>query len=445
MILDCFTFFNELDILELRLTLFDRVVDRFVVCEAPYTFRGDRKPLVFAEHRERFARWNDRIVHLVYDATPAANPWHNEWGQRAHLTTALIGLAPDDLVLIGDVDELPAPEHAASRPLPGRILAHRHVLAVGYVNRFTPVPWLGTKAVAYGDLGTRTLNDVRSLPAGESVDVIESGWHFSALGGAAVMSAKIRAYSHTETDIPYLNDAQRLAVHFESEIDARWVPLDDRFPAALHEPRWAPYVWAQPPPVADAAALMHAHGCYATVPADSAAVAALATEATASAWRQAGTARFGDAFAGVHASVAALAALPAGSWVVIDGLTGWPAAELGVLAERGIAAVAYARNARSFATVRAVMDGEAFPAGPAAGLPELEAHITGAAYRIVHRDDVMSSIFAPAVWEQSDPFDAVAGPFRFTNTTRRAMHHFSTYAYVFTLRPDGARAGGSPP
>ena len=67
---DCFTFFNELDLLEVRLNELDGVVDRFVLCESPYTFRGQPKPLVFQENRARFARFLPKIEHVVVDDLP---------------------------------------------------------------------------------------------------------------------------------------------------------------------------------------------------------------------------------------------------------------------------------------------------------------------------------------------------------------------------------------
>jgi hypothetical protein len=408
-IVDCFTFFNELDVLELRLSLLDTVVDRFVLCEAPVTFRGDPKPLYYAQNRDRFARWKDRIVHLVYDAAPDANPWQNEWRQRAHLTSALAQAEPDDLILIGDVDEIPAPELVAVRPGTGRVLAHRHLLAVGYLNRITRNRWIGTKAIECRDLVGRTLNDIRTLPLG--------------------------AFDHVETDIPYMRDARRLAIQFDSEADTSWVSLKDVFPALLDAARWARYVWPAPKFVPDEAEqLMHAHGCYASVPSDAAMVGAL-VRAARSLWQLAGEERFGGRFAGAYESLPELlAVLPPDGWAVIGEFGAWPASDVRALPVHGINAVAYASNARSFAVLKAVIEGGRFPAGPALGLPELEASIDSAPFRIEKRYDVMGSVFSPEVFEQSEPFDTIAGPFRFDSTTREAMHHFSVNAYVFQLR-----------
>ena len=307
------------------------------------------------------------------------------------------------------------------------------MLSVGYFNRIVE-RWIGTKAVERKDLGARTLNDIRTLPFGE-FDIVDSGWHFSALGGASVMAKKMHAYSHTEADIPYLNDERRLGVDFDSESNGRWVPLDDAFPPQLRAERWSEYVWAAPAyEPAQASGLMHAHGCFAYVPTAAVAVAALVREARP-VWQRAGEERFGAAFAGAHETVAGLlAAVPAGAWVVIGDLGLWSPFDLAALAAHGFDIVAYAANARSLAVLKMVIDGAHYPAGPARGLREIEAAIAAAGFRIERRDDVMGSFFAPRDLERSETFDIVAAPFGFAGTTSEAMHHFSAYAYVFRLR-----------
>jgi len=73
MIYDCFTFFNELDLLEIRLNVLKDVVDRFVLVEATQTFTGRPKPLYYKENAARFAAFADRIIHVVVDDFSAAD------------------------------------------------------------------------------------------------------------------------------------------------------------------------------------------------------------------------------------------------------------------------------------------------------------------------------------------------------------------------------------
>jgi beta-1,4-mannosyl-glycoprotein beta-1,4-N-acetylglucosaminyltransferase len=78
-VFDGFTFFNELDLLELRLNELAGHVDFFVLVEAPMTFQGKPKPLFYAENQARFAAFRDKIIHLVIDDMPAGDDaWARE-------------------------------------------------------------------------------------------------------------------------------------------------------------------------------------------------------------------------------------------------------------------------------------------------------------------------------------------------------------------------------
>ncbi len=70
MVYDCFQFFNELDILKIRLNVLAPIVDRFVISEATETFSGLKKPLYYEENKYLFAEFADKIIHVVVDDTP---------------------------------------------------------------------------------------------------------------------------------------------------------------------------------------------------------------------------------------------------------------------------------------------------------------------------------------------------------------------------------------
>jgi beta-1,4-mannosyl-glycoprotein beta-1,4-N-acetylglucosaminyltransferase len=443
MIVDCFTFSDEFELLELRLRVLDAVVDRFVLCEAPFTFRGAPKPLHAAAAGERFARWRDRLTVLTYAGPPSGDPWTNEWGQRDHLATALGTCAPGDLVLIGDCDEIPDPHLVARRPAAGGILVHRMLLAQGYLNRAAaagaPV-WNGTRAVAAGDVARYgSLSRVRTYD-GPDLERVDGGWHFTSLGGPDVMERKMRSYSHAELDVPYFRDRRRLECEYTLGSAAfGWVPLDDRFPRAVHDdPRWGRYAWA-PPPGPVPPGLDHAHGCFAYVPADATAVAVLADDAGP--WEAAGSERFGAAFAGAFAALADLPARGApGTWIVVDGLERRPAATLAALAGAGASVVAFAANARSLEVYRRVLDGRGgFPAGYAAGCAEYAAAIREAGLTLASTERIFSRKLAVPLATLT-VHDVVLESFAFPELTPDALHDFLSDAFVFVLTGNGARA-----
>ncbi|WP_291854910.1 N-acetylglucosaminyltransferase [Bradyrhizobium sp.] len=112
---DCFTFFNELDVLEIRLAELDPLVDRFVLVEATRTFMGSPKPLVFSECKARFAAYAHKITHVVVDDLPdSSNPWVRERAQRRAIMRGLQDARPDDRIIVSDVDEIPKPRRLAA-------------------------------------------------------------------------------------------------------------------------------------------------------------------------------------------------------------------------------------------------------------------------------------------------------------------------------------------
>lgn len=443
MIVDCFTFADEFDLLELRLRTLDAVVDRFVLCEAAFTFRGDPKPRHFAAAAERFAAWRDRIVVLDYPGPPSTDPWTNEWGQRDFLAAALSGCGPGDLVLIGDCDEIPDPRFAAQRPAAGGILVHRMLLAQGYVNRAAaqgaPV-WNGTRALAAADVARYGgLSAVRKY-AGPDLERVEGGWHFTSLGGPAVLERKMRAYSHAELDVPYFRDRRRLETEYaRSNAAFGWVPLDGRFPPPLRDdPRWSTYVWT-PPAGTAAPGLAHAHGCFAYVPAGAPAVAALAADSAA--WDEAGRERFGAAFTGAYAALEPLlATLRPGGWAVVDALERQPPETLAALAAAGAGVVAFAANARSLEVYRRVLDGSGgFPAGRAAGRSEYAAAIRAAGFTVWSAERIFSRKLAVPLATLT-VHDVVLDSFAFPELAPDALHDFLSDAFVFALMPPEDRA-----
>ena len=110
MIYDCFQFFNELDILKIRLHVLGPVVDRFVISEATETFSGLKKPLYYEENKAMFAEFEDKIIHVVVDDTPAGGTHERDTFQKNAVTRGLAGCTDDDIVIFSDLDEIPNPD-----------------------------------------------------------------------------------------------------------------------------------------------------------------------------------------------------------------------------------------------------------------------------------------------------------------------------------------------
>lgn len=205
MIYDCFQFFNELDILYLRMKIMDSIVDRFVVSEATTTFSGLPKPLYFQENREMFGEFEDKIIHVVVEDTPAGDTHERDTFQKNAVGRGLAEAKDEDIIIFSDLDEIPNPEkikeilphfqedkiyHFAQRlfycylnmeEVSGSLLS--------YAGEFPGVKkkqWIGSKMCRYRLLKEQNLQlgDLRFPQRKEcGIRVAEGGWHFGYMGG----------------------------------------------------------------------------------------------------------------------------------------------------------------------------------------------------------------------------------------------------------------------
>lgn len=205
MVYDCFQFFNELDILKIRLNVLNDVVDRFVVSEATETFSGIKKPLYYEENKEMFAEFADKIIHVVVEDTPEGGTHERDTFQKNAVTRGLAGCTDDDVIIFSDLDEIPNPEkireilgnfredriyHFAQRlfycylnmeEVSGNLLS--------YAGEFEGVErkkWIGTKMLSYKLLREQNLllGELRFPERKEiGIRVDDGGWHFGYMGG----------------------------------------------------------------------------------------------------------------------------------------------------------------------------------------------------------------------------------------------------------------------
>ncbi len=204
-IYDAFPSHDELDLLEMRLYELESIPNlKHILVEAKVTHQDRPKPLYYEENRERFAKWADRIIHVVADPLPTlaedADPWARELAQRTYIIRGLTDAQPDDILMQSDVDEIPHPLVVRNLRLPagsGYVAFQQrgHFWAVDWLY---PVPWMGTVAVRVGDSDLnmprmRSMrNLVKSLP--------NAGWHFSWLGGRERALHKVASFCHPEVE-----------------------------------------------------------------------------------------------------------------------------------------------------------------------------------------------------------------------------------------------------
>ncbi|MBL0181106.1 MAG: hypothetical protein IPP96_01985 [Chitinophagaceae bacterium] len=212
-VFDCFTFFNELELLEFRLKFLNDFVDFFVIAESNLTFNGKPKPYNYPKAKERFKKWEHKIIYipvqqntegLVFkndnNYNPVSAAWKLENGQRNALMQASKQMDDADLVLVSDLDEIPDPavlKKLNHSKLPAAFSLLFHYYYMNCQNTGESRWWNGCVAATarqFKEITPQGLRNNRDVYP----SVAAAGWHFSFLGGAEKISYKIRSYAHTE-------------------------------------------------------------------------------------------------------------------------------------------------------------------------------------------------------------------------------------------------------
>lgn len=225
---DCFTFFNELDLLELRLETLNDYVDYFVISESDTTYSGQPKDLYYLRNKERFSKFSHKIIHQVITDTPVRGQlfkyddgtkdmyyqlvinrleasrfyewqWIREFFEKESLIRPLTFAEKDDIIILSDVDEIVKPE-ALMRALENfnteKAYYFEQEVFYYYLNLQKNEPWKGSMAVSFRRLLTDSYNSMRSNKTG--IFVPNGGWHFTFQNGKEQIRKKLEAYSHQE-------------------------------------------------------------------------------------------------------------------------------------------------------------------------------------------------------------------------------------------------------
>lgn len=225
-VIDVFPFFNELDILEIRLNILDPYVDCFILSEATKTFSGLDKPLYYQENKDRFEKFNHKIIHnIVEDTTsPELHPYQRDVFQKDNIKKVVLeNASSDDAIIWSDVDEVPNPEAIAELEsyfeqdaifhfAQENCMGYLNLVEVGGIIRAMVTDWdyedrprwLGTKVFGKSILDKYTLSELRSKQENEkNYRIFPGGWHWSYVGSEGLsveerVLKKIECAAHSE-------------------------------------------------------------------------------------------------------------------------------------------------------------------------------------------------------------------------------------------------------
>jgi beta-1,4-mannosyl-glycoprotein beta-1,4-N-acetylglucosaminyltransferase len=215
MIIDIFPFFNELDVLELRLRVLENVVDKFIAVQAEETHSGLPKPIYFNPQDERWKQWSNRLETVILPKIPnAENRWVRENAPREAIPHIIKDVPNDEVILMSDVDEIPDPHLVKDY---SKIVRHHKWVGFStachyyYLNLRTQRPHrciMLVQAQRMRENGGQYFRDRHHKPR---VGPIKGGWHFSYLGGIDAIITKLSSFAHSEFDIESIKNSKYLA------------------------------------------------------------------------------------------------------------------------------------------------------------------------------------------------------------------------------------------
>lgn len=246
MIYDCFLFYNELDLLDIRLNTHSTFVDRFILLEATYTFTGQEKELFFenAKNNDAFKPFLHKIEHIIIDKklVDDPDPWAHEIALRKALGQGILNLKDDDIVIYSDADEIinPLISDSISHTYEHTRLEQRSYWY--YLNCLGSKMEMRSAAFLRGKDFVDVHEIRRPLPnhrlKGSPWDIPNvikgAGWHFTFMGGVECIKTKIAACSHQERNQKKYNSTKAIEDSIQGLTDlfgtkgVFWIcPLDD--------------------------------------------------------------------------------------------------------------------------------------------------------------------------------------------------------------------------
>ena len=234
---DTFSFFKEFELLKLRCEELKPLNPVHILVESNYTHAGDPKPLYFEEQKEKFKDYN--IVHVVVDDMPNnGDAWSNEKWQRDQCKKEITDLKDDDIIYIGDLDEIPRWQAIQFyEPRMGIVGLQMDKYSV-YLNLLEGLQNWGIGKVVSGRVfKEKSASEIRN--GGADFQLYYGGWHMSFMGGLDRVKEKLFAYAHTETLKPELLDNLEYKIQTGQSLWGkdywRFVKIDEAFPKYLQE------------------------------------------------------------------------------------------------------------------------------------------------------------------------------------------------------------------
>ena len=236
-IYDCFMYFDEDLVLDIRLNTLSKIVDKFIICEGTRDHAGNKKDLRF--NKDKFANFKEKIDYIVVDDIPLnvnskKTNWHEnhirDQFQRNAINRGLKNCDPEDWIMISDIDEIPDPKKIKEFDIKNKYACFLQKNFQSKINLLNVSEdyWAGTKICQKKYLKSpQWLRDIKTkkrpfwkfYKAREPQLIMDGGWHFSFLKNSIDISKKIKSYAHQEYHLEKYTDIKKIEEKLNQKSD----------------------------------------------------------------------------------------------------------------------------------------------------------------------------------------------------------------------------------
>jgi beta-1,4-mannosyl-glycoprotein beta-1,4-N-acetylglucosaminyltransferase len=249
-IYDCFQYFNEDHIVDLRLNILDKYVDFFVISESTKNHQGKNKKLNF--DIKNFPKFKKKIKFVVADYTKNIDCNNHTGGespveqhQRNSLIEGIKDASPEDLIILSDSDEIPDLTKISVINKNKKYIAFSQKMFMYKLNlqNLDESNWIGSRIIKKKNI--TSMQELRNLKFKEypfwridkkNLQIIEGGWHFSFLQTPQQILTKIKSFSHGEFNNETINEKsieEKIIKNqdvFNRGLKLKKIDLDSSFP-----------------------------------------------------------------------------------------------------------------------------------------------------------------------------------------------------------------------
>jgi beta-1,4-mannosyl-glycoprotein beta-1,4-N-acetylglucosaminyltransferase len=241
-IFDCFMYFDEDVVLDVRLNTLNQYVSKFIIVESLFTHKGDKRDLKF--DIKKFNKFKNKIVYLVYENEPfeiesineadteneksvksILNAIHRENGQRNFISEGLKNAHDEDFILISDLDEIPNLNNINLNNFKEKLIFFNQEMFYYKFNLKLPnYNWVGTKSCKKKNfINAQWLRNIKdknypfyrldllfSKNKYMNIKFIKNGgWHFTNIKTSEEIRHKLSSYlHHREFDLNPLSTSE---------------------------------------------------------------------------------------------------------------------------------------------------------------------------------------------------------------------------------------------